>query len=269
MQIFITDDTNIAWDHRFNFFVYGGLVLSGLTARSLAQQLIMLKNCFSIPNIRPIKWSNSRWNGQAPLEGSVHKGLKQQILDAVAASDAKIIVCLSPQGFYHIPIVVEEGIRYSIDNETQKRTQEYGLSDALEKFNRYLYTIDDVGIVFADRFGDGIKAHMDNHCRQIFCAPVGSRFSNIVHPVLQIDNEDSYLHQINDVVLGSVYFSLRDIGFNFLPVIRNNFWLNSVGDYKSILGYGFSIYPLVPRADHYKAVKLQLEERFLRLLLDN
>src|SRR6266404_2896064 len=101
MQVLITDDCNLAWDEKLDFFVYGGIVVPESEMRVLAEQLLKVKLAAGIPKERPIKWTNNRWRGQAPLDEGVHLALKDQVLDIVAASNLRIIVCLSPQSFYH------------------------------------------------------------------------------------------------------------------------------------------------------------------------
>lgn len=265
MRIFTVDDCNVAWDAKIDYFVYGGLVIPDSEARLLAEQLLTLKQGAGIDKERPVKWSNNKWKGRAPLDEKIHMAIKNQVLDLVHSSECKIIVCVSPQGFYHKPTVKKKKVQMAIDPETQKRTQEYALNDATAKFQSYLDEVDDLGMILADKFGDGVKAHMDMHCGKSF--PVGrTPTPRVIHPVIQVDNEESHLHQINDVVLGAIYFSLREMGFNFLPAIRDNFWMRRSGDYTSILYKGFTIYPLRPTTRGLAASIEALEKKFTRLI---
>jgi len=264
MELLIADECSITWDAHIGYFIYGGIVVNEVEAKPLAQAVLNIKEQYGLPKERPIKWNNVNWQGSS-LEENVQRDVKDAVLSAFSESNAKIIVCLSPHGFYHNPTIRENGqARMSIDPETQTRSHEYGLTDVLGKFDTYL-GIDKYGIVLADKFGDAVKTHMDKHCRN--CFPDGTRglLTNIVHPVIQLDNEESYLHQINDVVLGAIYTSLREMGHNFLPRIKDNFW-SSGGENPSILGYGFNVYPLAPRYASYRQAKNNLQRKFNRLI---
>jgi len=263
MQILIADDCNITWDEKLDFFMYGGIIVDESELRILAEQLLTIKKVAEIPKERPLKWTNNKWHSEPPINIELHARLKNQILDFVASSSCKIIVCLSPQSFYHKSKGGEENSRMGIDPETQKRTQCYALNDTLEKFQLYLEEIKDTGMVFVDKFGTSIKEHMNTHCSNLFPK---IEHPNIVHPIIQIDNEESYLHQINDVVLGAVYFSLREMEYNFLPIIKDNFWMETKNDYASILGRGFNIYPLIAKAMYINQAKKNLESKFIRLI---
>ncbi|MDB5264499.1 MAG: hypothetical protein JWN64_70 [Parcubacteria group bacterium] len=265
MRLFITDDCNVTWDPKVDYFLYGGIVVPDSEARVLAEQLLTLKAGAGIRKERPVKWSNNKWKGEALFNEKIHAAIKNQVLDLVRSSGARIIVCVSPQGFYHTGTMKGEKVRMAIDVETQKRTQQYALNDVVAKFHSYLEEVDDQGMILADKFGQGVKAHMDEHCMNSF--PRGrTPTPRIIHPIIQLDNEESHLHQINDVVLGSIYFSLREMGFNFLPAIRDNFWMREVGDYSSILYKGFNIYPLRPAKRGLVASNQALEQKFNRLI---
>ena len=71
------------------------------------------------------------------------------------------------------------------------------------------------------------------------------------------------MHQINDVVLGAVQHSLKEISYNFLPIIKNNFWTNNKTGH--IMKHGFNIYPVNPRTDYMKNKLAFLESKFIRL----
>lgn len=263
MHIFVIDDCNNAWDDRLNFFMYGGIVVPESEMLSLAREILNIKNIASVPKERPLKWSNNKWKNRGPLDEALHAKLKNDVLYTIASSRCKIIICLSPQRFYHRYTKSGLKVKMRIDPNTQKRTQQYALNDALGKFQDYLKEVDQVGMVLADRFGDSLKIDMDQHCFSMF--PNNSH-TNIVHPVIQVENEYSHLHQINDIVLGAVYFSLREMGHNFLPILRNNFWTTGSNDFDFILGRGFNIFPLLAKVNSFKVENQRLKDKFLRLV---
>lgn len=262
MRLFIVDDCNDSWDAKMEFFIYGGIVVPESEAKTLAEGLLALKKEAGVAKERPVKWTNNKWNGEEPLDPEIHADLKEKILALVAASGIKIIVCASPQTFFHRGAVKKNGeVKMVIDAETLKRTQKYGLNDSLGKFNTFLEQEGELGFVLADKFVDSIKGEMDGHCFTLF-----PTHGQIIHPVVQVDNEESHLHQINDVVLGAIYFSLREMEHNFLPVIRDNFWMTTPGEYPSILHKGFTIFPLMAKYPHIQQSKKNLQDKLLRLI---
>jgi len=266
MDLFITDECSITWDKAIQFFIYGGIVVTETDARPLAEDLISLKLKYGIQLDRPIKWTNNKWKDGSILNEEIHKNIKDEILTFFAGSSARIIVCLSPQSFYHNPTEKENGkVKMTIDHETELRSHEYGLNDALGKFNEYLGD-DRFGLVIADTFGESVGSHMTKHCFDSF--PCGKResLSRIIHPVIQQDNEFSPLLQINDVILGAVYTSLREMGHNFLPRVRDNFWMRRPDSYDSILGAGFTVYPKIATHKHIAIPKGNLISKFKRLV---
>lgn len=262
MRLLIADECNLTWDDKFDFFVYGGIVINEQDIKPLAEELLGLKKKSGIEKIRPIKWTNNKWKGSPVLDSEIHADIKTKVLDLIASTQSKIIVCLSPQVFYHK--VNNDYTKMVIDPETQKRTQEYALNDVLEKFNWFLEEEGELGMVLADNFGDSLKSHMHEHCVGLFPK---STLDRIVHPVIQLDNQHSYLHQINDVVLGAIYYSLREMELNLLPKLKDSFWMGKSGSsYPDILEKGFTVYPQLPRRLKLAENKKNLQKKFLRLI---
>lgn len=266
MKLLIADECSLTWDSKVGYFMYGGIVVDEADARPLAEGLLKIKAKYEIPKVRPIKWNNVRWDS-ITLDKDVHKNIKDETLTLFSNSPAKIIICMSPHQFYHNPTLKNDGeVTMSIEPETQTRSHEYGMNDVLAKFNRYLGE-DGYGMVFADKFGEPVKDHMNQHCANIF--PGGTAlysFPNIVSPVIQLENEESYLHQINDVVLGAIYVSLKEMGHNFLPRIKDNFWTVDIGFGPKINGHGFNIYPIRPRYEWCEVANRNLQAKFNRLI---
>lgn len=267
MKLFVADECSVSWDERIGFFIYGGLVIDEADARSLAQELLSIKSERGIPKERPVKWTNNKWRGSLLDEG-LHKETKDAVLTLVETSAIKIIVCLSPHSFYHtLKPKVDKSIKMILDLDAHTRTHEYGFNDAVSKFNNYLGTTE-WGLVLVDRFGDSVKTHMDAHCANIFPNNITKpRMDRIIHPIIQLENEESYLHQINDVVLGAIFYSLREMELNLLPKLRSNFWCRDAGvGADGILGYGFTVYPRMPQYDSVAIHKARVETKFLRLV---
>lgn len=268
MKILIADECSVAWDDKVSFFIYGGIVVDESEARPLVEDFLEIKKKYGLPKERPIKW-NRAVRGVKALDKDIHRAIKDEILELFSESDARIIVCLSPHQFYHsLKIKSNDKAVMSIDPDVQLRTHEYGLNDLLEKFDRYVGD-GGSGMVLVDRFGGAVKNHMDKHCRAMF--PEGTErygYSNIVLPVIQVDDGDSYLHQINDIVLGAIYTSLREMGINLLPRIRKNFWAADSGDGPKIKGNGFTVYPQKPRRKWSLEAKIKMEDKFKRLISD-
>ncbi len=265
MELLIADECSLTWDTQVGFFIYGGIVVNETEARPLAIKLLEIKQKYTLPKERPVKWNNAKWNGST-LDEEVHKNIKDEVLTIFTESSAKIIVCMSPHQFYHNPSLGKDGkIIMSIDPATQTRSHEYGMNDLLGKFSRYVGN-ENYGMVLADEFGSAVKAHMEAHCANSF--PENSKYNidNIIHPVIQLNNEGSYLHQINDVVLGAIYFSFREMEHNFLPRIKNNFWAVDSGTGLKITGNGFNIYPLRPQYEWCQTANRNLQLKFNRLI---
>ncbi len=270
MKLLIADESSLAWDTKIGFFMYGGIVVDETEAKPLAEGILNIKVKYGLPKIRPIKWNNERWEGST-LDGDTHRNVKDEVLTLFSESGAKLIVCLSPHQFYHSRTIKEDGkIKMTLDPKTQIRSHKYGINDLLYQFDQYLGR-ENYGIVMADRFGDAVKSDMDLHCIDLF--PNGgtrdtSRYilKKIALPIIQVENEDSYLHQINDVVLGAIFVSFREMGHNFLPQIKNNFWAVDRGVGMKITGSGFNIYPIRTSQEWCRTAKNNLQAKFNRLI---
>lgn len=260
MKMYVVDECSQNWDENIGFFIYGGIAIDDKEVKHLATRLIEIKKDHGVKKNRPIKWSNNKWGSDGVLDEETHKQIKDEVLTLVSASKCKIIICLSPQAFYHTSVSKKDKLQKVIDPETQKRSHEYGINDTMHKFNLYLEEINDVGIVLADQFNNAFKIYMTDHCFNKFPS---IHLQNIIHPVIQLDNEYSHLHQINDVVLGAIYYSLREMSVNLLPKLNKNFW-GYTGDPKSIFGKGFTAFPEMPRYQHYIDLKKRIKGKFVR-----
>jgi hypothetical protein len=261
MKLYVMDECSQNWDEEIGFFIYGGIVVDDYQVIDLTKDFIKIKKENGVHKGRPIKWSNNKpWQGEPKLDEEIHKKVKEDILDLVSASQIKIIICLSPQSFFHVPKKKGDKVYMAIDEETQKRTHEYGVNDAMYQFNKFLREEKELGMVLADEFNEALKEHMTDHCFNIFPDSMRER---IIHPVIQLKNEHSHLHQINDVVLGAIYYSLREMGHNSLPKIAGNFWKMS-SDPKTTFDYGFTVFPQLAKYDHIRDSKKRIKDKFVR-----
>jgi len=273
MYLYIVDEASVNWDKKIGFFMCGGIIVDMDSAKSLTNSLGEIKDKYSLPQERPIKWTNNAWKagGEGPLDPEIFKSLKRDILSAFKKSGAKIIVVTSPQSFFHEFKVDDEGsIVLNKDNEPiMKIVQEkivrshtYGMNDSMNLFNTFLEENDSRGMIICDTFPDVAKRELEEMCECVF--PCSGPKERISFPTMQIANEKSPLHQVNDVVLGSIHWSLREMTENFLPEIRDCFWMETPGDYESILTKGFAIRPRIARYPSVQRLTRGVREKFIR-----
>ena len=264
MKFYITDESNISKDSKFDFFVYGGLVVDDSEMHKLCSKIFGFKQSLGIKKERPIKWNNFNWNGEGTLDVTKHSKIKELILNLISRSNCEIIICLSPQDFYHDTSFTGK-IKSIINPGLHLRTQKYAITDCLKKFNSYLEDKGVNGIVIADMFSTGSKKDMGLHCFSLYPDGDGTRLDQIIYPVIQIDDHYSQIHQINDVVLGAIVFSMKEGVHNFLPQLKENFWKKD-SDYLTILRRGINIYPRAPKLKSLEDKIKNLEEKFKRLI---
>jgi len=264
MKFFITDETNITKDDKFEFFVYGGLVVDESEMRGMSRKVLALKKGFNIKKERPIKWGNINWKKEGVLDIEIHEKVKKEILSLVQKSNSKIIISLSPHDFYHEINFVSFKLKQN--SEKYLRAQTWALNACLNKFNKYLENINKRGIVIADTFNEEHKNKITEHCFQLYPDGQDMPLNNIVYPTMQVTNEYSQIHQINDVVLGAITYSMREMTHNFMPIIKDNFWRSDIFDYNSILNKGLNIYPKNVHSTELKEKIQKLEAKFKRLI---
>ena len=265
MKIYLTDETNAHRNPLLGFFIYGGIVVDETELKPLSQGVLDIKSKYGVPKERPIKWPNKNWSEGEEIPSGTHIAVKDALIDLFAASSAKIIVCLSPQDFYIVRKFIGYEIQRVLDVEKQKRTQKYAMNDVLKKFDQFLDEDSSLGMVLADDFPENMKAHLTEHCFAIF--PTGTSASllqNIAYPVLQVSNEYSQLHQLNDVILGAIGHSLKEMAApNLLPKLKDHFWAGEPGNIMSILGRGFNTYPLLPQVPRLQEDLGALRDKFI------
>ncbi len=278
MKFYITDESNITKDDKFEFFVYGGLIIDELEIRKLSEKLLELKSNFNIAKERPIKWPNVNWNKQGELDSDVNKKIKEKILGAVSLSGCRILIYLAPHDFYHeykIKIANLTDIKISsyIDPKKYIKAQTYALNVCSQKFNKFLESINEVGMILADNFENSNPKEIIKHCSSLYTdgvkysSGVNTSLDRIVVPILQVNNEYSHIHQVNDVVIGAITYSMREMSENFLPIIKNNFWAGKFGDSNTIINYGINIYPKSTTTLEMTDKIKKIENKFKRLLI--
>ncbi|MEI8130249.1 MAG: DUF3800 domain-containing protein [bacterium] len=267
MKFLITDESNITSDDKFEFFIYGGIIVDEKELAPLCKKVLKLKSHYGIKHERPIKWTNNNWNGEGILDATIHAEFKQRILEMVSKSKCKIIVYLAPHDFYHDMSFVDMIIKFRINKSRQLQTTKYGMNVCLHKFNQYLESIRENGMVISDCFEQAFTSHMTGHCFSAYANGIDySDLRYIIYPVVQISNEYSQIHQINDVVLGAIQYSMKEMAYNFLPIIKDNFWKSDDTDLNTILGKGFNVYPKRTLSPSIKESTDRIKAKFRRLI---
>jgi len=268
MKFFIIDESNIKKDEKFEFFVYGGLIVDDSEIRVLSKQLIDIKRSFNIEEKRPIKWPNFNWDNKGQLDPEIHAKIKEAVLVLVNKSSSKIIIYLSPHDFYHTwNIALGFKLKSRMDPEKYLRAQKYAINVCLNKFNLYLSELKENGMVLADSFVEQFNHVLTEHCLSLYPDGKDRKLDKIIYPVVQVNNECSEIHQINDVILGAITFSMREMAQNFMPIIKDNFWGASEDGFSTILNKGINIYPREIKTPQLKEKIGKLKEKFDRLMI--
>lgn len=267
MKLFFVDDSNITKEEYLSFFIYGGIIVDGNTIRDLIKCFLKIKLDHNIdPNIE-IKWDNI--NNLDPTEA---KTLKNDILKLVKTSDCKIIIYLAPQDFYHnIRSKIKKGklsIKSRIDPDKYIRSLKYATNVCMQKFNQYLEEINNIGLVLADESGY-CKKEMRSYYFSLY--PEGTektQLNRIAYIIIPVDSCYSQMHQVNDIVIGAIQYSLKEFKYNFLPLLKNNFWSKKIlsGKLNIINEYGFNVYPKKPKTPKMQKMLKILSEKFRKLI---
>lgn len=269
MRFFFVDDSNTAIDDKLGFFVFGGLVVDPSTIRDLLFVLRSIKNKYGIPLRRPVKWQNAKWQGKSgPLDASVHQQMKSDVLKAVGSTTSRIIIYLAPHNFYHRSIAGSgDSKKQVIDPQLQIKALKFTFNVCFQKFNFFLGREKCFGIVLSDSFPDNIAGELLTHCYDLHVS--GTRYSyleKVIQPTIFIKLELSEMHQVNDIVLGAIQSSLKEISPNLLSVIRENFWAVNSDKGWTPLNYGINIYPKFGKTDHIRKKVELLTYKFGHLL---
>ncbi len=269
MKLFFIDDSNITKEEYLGFFIYGGLIVDQEYVRDLVKKFLKIKEDHGIDFSTEIKWSNI--NNLDPTKAKI---LKHDILELVKNSQCKIIVYLAPQNFYHkaIPKISKKralGIKWSIDSKKHIRALEYATNICLQKFNHYLGEIEDLGLTLADETGLSCKKDMRKYYFSLY--PAGTKVSSldkIVYTIIPLDSCYSQLHQVNDVVIGAIQHSLKEFKYNFLPLLKKNFWSKKLIRRRRIMvtGYGFNVYPKKTGVQRTQEMLNRVSKKFRKLI---
>lgn len=267
MKFFITDETNVSKDDKLQFFIYGGLIVDENDLGLLSRKILAIKQGFNVKKERAVKWNNANWHNEGMLDSETHAKLKETVLKTVARSNAKIVVYLSPHDFYHESSLFDLLRRTNFNKEKYMRSQEYAINACLAKFDKYLKESGSKGMVLADMFQDEYKAGLAKHCFALYPNGIDVPLENIIYPVMQVADEYSQIHQVNDIVLGAISYSLRELSKNFLPVIRDNFWRGARSGEVTIMDFGINIYPKKETPNQILNDKIaKVKAKFNRLL---
>lgn len=267
MKLFFVDDSNITKEENFGLFIYGGLIIDESNIRDLIKDFLKIKQAHNIDFSIELKWDNVN-----NLDPTRAKTLKDGILKLVQKSTCKIIIYLAPQNFYHKKTIRKnKNGRFSkciIDNEKYIKALKYATNICSQKFNQYLANLNERGLILSDET-NSCKKEMRKYCSSIY--PDGTNFSplaNIAYVIIPIDSGYSQMHQINDIVIGAIQYSLKEFKYNFLPLFKNNFWSKKISGKNLIMasGYGFNVYPKRAKTVETQKLITRASEKFKRLI---
>lgn len=263
MYLFFTDETNLKMEEKFDFFIYGGIVVPETEIRKLSIRLREIKKSLNIPAERPVKWPNKKWKKEKVLDSELHKKVKELFLKEFLGSDCRIIIYLSPQVFYHTKKIKSFEIFHTVDYQKYKQSLKYALNVCSFKFDQLLQKEDSSGVMIVDRFETGMSFELGEYCKSLY--PHGGDYpiNQLSMPIVQMDNEDNILMELNDVILGSIYYSMREESFNVLPDLRPSFCCNNDG---RIRNFGINIYPKHPKTKDVEERIEKVRDKFFRLL---
>lgn|GEM_PF-821737 len=272
MKLFFVDDSNIDADDKLEFFIYGGIILGEESVRSIILNFISIKEKYGVPASRPVKWVNYVIkNGPVEkIDPETHRKIKSAVLEMISKTECRIIIYLAPHYFYQNKNLSGGGKRFTIDLDKQINAVKLAINICAEKFNKYLKETNCFGLILADNFGEGkIKSELDKHCLDIyprgtinFKGEVSCELERVCYPILKTKFDYSPVHQINDIVLGAIQHSLKEIARDLIGQLKDNFWSNKNG---KILDFGVSIYPKEPKTQ-FIAEKIQnVKNKFNKL----
>jgi hypothetical protein len=121
----------------------------------------------------------------------------------------------------------------------------------------------ELGMVFADSFMTGIKKEISEFCESLYPNGGNYTYERITMPILQLENDNTILLQYNDVILGAIYYSLREMSENFLPKLKSSFHCGNDG---KINNNGVNIFPKNQTTEKIGKQVIRVKEKFIRLL---
>lgn len=227
MLIFFTDESRVegADAREYQLSIYGGLILDEDTFRDLTTFLYQAKERYVLPQEVEVKWSNVNVLENMKRIGRINKNMtrqthpnffksfkddydkfKEEILEKVSNSSAKIIVAIRPNRLLRT---------------SNERNIEYSIGAVARKFEKLLEKKDKYGIILADELPRKVRksAVMDyEYVIDLCCHGSNSvSFKRLISIVPTIDSNASPIHQINDVVLGAVQYYILE----FIRKIKN------------------------------------------------
>ncbi|MEO8665776.1 MAG: DUF3800 domain-containing protein [Ignavibacteria bacterium] len=271
MRLYFIDDSNISYNSKLDFLLYGGLIVDQADVRSMIIKYYDIREQYQIERERPVKWDNFNWERKGTLDPETHKNIKSNVLELVAQTNCKIIIYMSPHYFSHDIVTSSTNLNTSfvINSDKLLRSVKYGINVCLEKFNNYLTIIDDYGLVLADDFSQTLRVELTKHCNNIFLngtmtwsGGLSSVLDRISYPVIETRHTISPFHQINDIVIGAIQSSLKEVSPNLVKTLKNNFW--SVDN--NIVDFGFNLYPKSFKSSEIERKVRIVEQKFHKLI---
>ncbi len=220
MLTFFADESivNRGGAEDYDLSIYGGIVLDEATFDELSQFIYKIKDKYVLPQELEIKWRfESYWENMIKvryLEKGItkkthpalymsfkpdHAQLKNQILEKIAASSAKIIIAIRPN---------------KLLGASDEQKIEYSIGAVARKFEKLLQKTNDLGIILADELPKRInsKSVIDHqYILKLCCRGSGTiHFKHLISIVPTINSSISPIHQINDVLLGAVQYYILE-----------------------------------------------------------
>lgn len=255
MFFYFTDETNIA-ETEFEFFIYGGLVIQDKYLKDTADVICHIKSSKKIPLEEEIKWKPHKDSYCNKNFGrNEYTKIKARILDFVIKSEAQIIIYLAPLEWF---------------KENTLKSLEYAMNISLQKFDQFLRSGKGTGIIIADDFPKPHKKPLLDYLVKTYTLGTGKLSIDTIHyPVITVSSRYSPIHQINDIVLGSIQYNLRKPkrkDKQFVHMLKNNFWGKKMNNYKIIKDFGVNIYPKKAKIPKIQDLIDKADKTFKRII---
>jgi len=246
MQLLYTDETNVQ-ARAGEFFVYAGIVVPGETAAQLHEAIEQIRARRAVPKDYVLKFNP----GPVAFSHDEFIGLKQDVLEAAAGAEARMLVS-----------AIHHGIVRDKDVDAARRN---AINTILYHFNCFLSPgrSNDHGIVLIDRFSD---KEIDSHVREkmstgVTGLPYSSeyRLDRILGCHYSAIGQ-SHFCSLVDVALGSLRFAINAHGdqtdpklktaATLLRILKPLFLPDGTGLVSEI---SFCLSPKAVKADKYRA----------------
>jgi hypothetical protein len=132
VYIFFGDETNTEPTRDVEFFIYGGVVLSGDQLVQVHEGIRRIRTGLGLTHSEPLKFAGS----PKRISAQDHRAAKQEVLDLLRASGARFIAYC---------------VHHRIVGQSISRRNEYALNTVLWGFHHFLAVEQDYGLAVLDR----------------------------------------------------------------------------------------------------------------------